>query len=560
MNPSNPFGSPQGGAFQAPSNTMKTGLFQSFGQQGSSNQSQTGGFYQPSAFGQPSPHGNTIFGQTPAFGQSSTQPSSLPTASHAPAFGQPSLGMSSSGFNTTPAFGQTSGPNQSSLFGQTPAFGQPSAFGQASGFSQQPQGFGKQTSGFGQQPTGFGTSQMASGSTTSVGQPQPMGFGPSMFGQPSSTNVTTSVFGTGQNVTQSRGFRSSKFSFKPANEALFKPIFSASPEPANPQTTSMSSSPFGSSGSQTSISTMSSSITTTCFPPLTGAKSGQLDFSFSQPAAAPSISAQNNPLTTGNSSGPSNTLQFTFSQPAAPSSSSTQASTTQPTTPSSFSFSAQGPLPQTTPLFRGTCFGQPSAFGDIKAKAEIGTDEKGQNLESQGDTNVFARLSKGTKRKEDLALPSTGSEKPATEEDAPAEADSPRHPSKRPLVRTRGPPRGLFSKALSDLRRDGPNPVKREATKDTEQPASTWEQTEGEEVQSQSDSLPVNPPTAQALARDLPEKTEESGETTKSFTLYHMSCAPKCVNKKSRIYRAQLNANVQNKNHSVTALTRLEDL
>lgn len=511
MNPPNPFGSPQGGAFQAPSNTMKTGLFQSFGQQSSSNQPQTGGFYQPSAFGQPSPHGNTIFGQTPAFGQSSTQPSSLPTVSHPPAFGQPSLGMNNSGFGsgTAPAFGQTSGPNQTSVFGQTPAFGQPSAFGQAPGFSQQPPGFGKQTSGFGQQPSGFGNSQMASGSTTASGQPQPMGFGQSMFGQPSSTSVTTSVFGKAQSVTQSRGFGSSKFSFKPANEALFKPIFSASPEPANPQTTSMSSSPFGSSGSQTSISTMSSSSsTTTGFPLLTGAKSGPLGFSFSQPAAAPSISAQNNPLTTGNSSGPSNNLQFTFSQPAAPSSSSTQESTTQPTTPSSFSFSAQAPLPQTTPLFGGTSFGQPSAFGDTKAKAENSTDEKGRNLEGQGDTNVFARLSKGTKRKEDLALPSSGSEKPATEEDVPAEADSPRHPSKRPLVRSRGPPRGLFSRALSDLRRDGPNPVRREATKDSQQQA--WEETEGEEIQTQSDNLPATPPTAQALARDVPEKAEES--------------------------------------------------
>lgn len=521
MNPSNPFGSPQGGAFQAPSNTLKSGLFQSFGQQSSTNQPQAMGFFPPSAFGQPSvlnqptPHGNTVFGQAPAFGQSSnvTQAPSLPAISQAPAFGQQPLGMSSSGFgsssSTAPAFGQTSGPNQSSVFGQTPSFGQPSAFGQAPGFNQQ-------ATGRVQQSSGFGNPQMTSGSTAALGQPQPLSFGQSVFGQPSSTSVTTSVFGAAQSATQSRGFGSSKFSFKPANEALFKPIFSASPEPTNPQTTSMSSSPFGTSGSQTSSSTTNSSSTTTTsgFSLLTGAKSGQLGFSFSQPAAAPSVSAQNNPLTTSNSSAPSNTLQFTFSQPAAPSSSSTKAPTTQPTTPSSFSFSAQALQTQAAPLFGGTNFGQPPAFGDTKAKADTSTEDKGSNLESPGDTNVFARLGKGTKRKEDPAAPSTGLEKSATgeeEEDVTAEADSPRHPSKRPLMRSRGPPAGLFGRALSALRRDGPKPVRREATKETQQQELKWEETEREEeVQAQGDDLPTAQPTAQGLTKDVLEKAEES--------------------------------------------------
>ncbi|XP_040004702.1 germinal-center associated nuclear protein [Xiphias gladius] len=518
MNPSNPFGSPQGGAFQAPSNTMKTGLFQSFGQQSSNNQPQTMGFFQPSAFGQPSvlnqssPHGNTMFGQAPAFGQSTSQPPSLPTISQAPAFGQPSLGMSSSGFGrgTAPAFGQSSGSNQSTVFGQTPAFGQTSAFGQAPGFGQQAPGFGKQPPGFGQQPAGFGNPQMASGATSALGQPQPLGFGQSAFGQPSSTSVTTSVFGKAQSVTQSRAFGSSEFSFKPANEALFKPIFSVSPEPANPQTTSMSSSPFGSSGNQTSSGTTSNSSTTTGFSMLTGDKSGPLGFSFSQPAAAPSISTQNNPLTTSNSSGPTNTLQFTFSQPAPPSSSNTKASTTQPTTPSSFSFSVKAPQPQTTPLFGGTNFGQPSAFGDTKDQTEISTDEKRNNLEALGDTNIFARFSKGAKRKEDPAVPSSGPEKPATEEDVPVEADSPRHPPKRPLMRSRGPPGGLFSRALSGLRREGPNPVRREATKETQQQALKWEETERQDINDEDDNLAATPPTVQALSRDVLEKAEES--------------------------------------------------
>uniref|UniRef100_A0A3B4XZI5 Germinal-center associated nuclear protein n=1 Tax=Seriola lalandi dorsalis TaxID=1841481 RepID=A0A3B4XZI5_SERLL len=412
MNPPNPFGSPQGGAFQAPSNTMKTGLFQTFGQQSST------------------------------FGQSSAQPT----------------------ISAAPAFGQTSGPNQSSVFGQTPAFGQTSAFGQAPGF--------------GQQPSGFGNSQMASGSTTVVGQPQPLGFGQPAFGQPSSTSVTTSAFGTAQSVTQSRAFAPSEFSFKPANEALFKPIFSASPEPANPQTTSMSSSPFGSSGNQTSTNTMSTSSTATGFSLLTGDKPGSLGFSFSQPAAAPSIPALNNPPTTSNSGGPANTLQFTFSQPAPLS--STKASTTQPTTPSSFSFTAKAPLPQTTSLFGGTNFGH--------------------NLEALADTNIFARFGKGTKRKDDPATPSSGPEKPATEEDVSAETDSPRHPPKRPLMRSRGPTGGLFSRALSGLRRDGTNPVRREATKEQ---GSKWDETGGEDVQGQGDDLTATPPAVQTLTREL---------------------------------------------------------
>uniref|UniRef100_A0A8C4IA11 Germinal-center associated nuclear protein n=1 Tax=Dicentrarchus labrax TaxID=13489 RepID=A0A8C4IA11_DICLA len=495
MNPSNPFGSPQGGAFQAPNNTMKTGLFPSFGQQNPSNQPQPMGFYQPSAFGQPSalnqppPHGNTIFGQAPAFGQS-TQPPSLPTVSQAPAFGQPSLGMSS-GFssNPAPAFGQTSGSNQSSVFGQTPAFGQPSAFG-----------------------------QMVSGSTAAIGQPQPLGFGQSVFGQPSSTTVTTSVFGAGQSVTQSRGFAPSKFSFKPATEALFKPIFSASPEPANPQTTSMSSSPFSSSVSQMTSSSSSTTTTTTGFPLLPGAKSGTLGFSFSQPAAAPSISTQNNPLTSGSSTGPSNNLQFTFSQPAALSSSSTQASATQPTTPSSFSFSAKAPEPQATPLFGGTNFGQPPPYVDTNAKAETNTDEKGSGIESLGDTNVFARLGKGTKRKEDPAAPSTGPETPVTEEEVPAESDSPRHPSKRPLMRSRGPPVGLFGRALNALRRDGPNPARREDTKDT--PQEEKEQESGELVRTESsESLGGMSPTdcTTIMCRNVPPAFNKKDIIEKHF-------------------------------------------
>ncbi|KAK5861477.1 hypothetical protein PBY51_022871 [Eleginops maclovinus] len=329
-----------------------------------------------------------------------------------------------------------------------------------------------------------------SGSTTTIGQPQPLSFGQTVFGQPSSTSVTTSGFGTTPSMTQSRDFGSSKYTFKPANEALFKPIFSASPEPANPQTTAMTSSPFGSTVSQTSSSSMGSSTTASVFSMTTGAKPGPPGFSFSQPAAAPSISSQNNPLTTGTSKAPSNPPTFTFSQPAAPSSSSTNESTTEPSTPSSFNFSATSLLPQALPLFGGTNFGQPPTYSDTRAKAE--TEERGSNL---GGTNVFARLGKGTKRKEDPTAPNTGPEKLATgeeEEEDVQGVDLPRQPSKRPLMRSRGPPAGLFGRALNCLRKDTTHP---------------------ESIQAQADESPATPPTAQARGRDVPEKAEESDST-----------------------------------------------
>uniref|UniRef100_A0A3B4XYK8 Germinal-center associated nuclear protein n=1 Tax=Seriola lalandi dorsalis TaxID=1841481 RepID=A0A3B4XYK8_SERLL len=371
MNPPNPFGSPQGGAFQAPSNTMKTGLFQTFGQQ---------------TFGQPS---------APAFGQSSAQP----TISQAPAFGQPSLGMSSSGFGrgAAPAFGQTSGPNQSS-------------------------------------PSGFGNSQMASGSTTVVGQPQPLGFGQPAFGQPSSTSVTTSAFGTAQSVTQSRAFAPSEFSFKPANEALFKPIFSASPEPANPQTTSITSS----------------------------------------------------------------------------------------------TATAKAPLPQTTSLFGGTNFGQPPPYPETKGQAETSTDEKRSNLEALADTNIFARFGKGTKRKDDPATPSSGPEKPATEEDVSAETDSPRHPPKRPLMRSRGPTGGLFSRAL----------IRREATKEQ---GSKWDETGGEDVQGQDAAKPSDPKleTVTPVKRGVRRESSDSlgGMSPTDCTTIQCRDLPAALNKKDTLMK-----------------------
>lgn len=467
MNPSNPFGNAQSGAFQAPNNALKSGIFQPvFGAPTTTSQPQTMGFF-TSGFAQPL--SSNMFGQAPAFGPSSAQ---------TPAFGQTSLGLGSSGFGggTAPAFGQNTAVNQSLVLG--PCFGQPPGFSQASGFGQQATTFGNQSSGFGKQQEAAPQFGQPSGSTTTSAL-----FGTSVFGQPPSSTSTTSLFGVSSNVTQTRAFGTNKYSFKPSNEALFKPIVSASPEPTNPQTTTMSSSPFGGGVAQTTTTTTSSSGLFSSSNP---------GFSFSQPAALHSASQT---LTSTSNTAP---LQFTFSQPAAPASSSNNTTTTstQPTTPSSFSFTSKTLQPQTKPIFSGTVFGQTSAFGEAKVKE---TDDKGSSAEPSAETNVFARL--GTKRKEDTP---TLIEKPVAEEDVPAEADVPRQPPKRPLVRSRGPPAELFGKALSGLRKEGTGPSKREAKK------LEWDDRDaggGNQERQRS----ATPPVVKTVTREIPEKTEETG-------------------------------------------------
>ncbi|XP_077404821.1 germinal-center associated nuclear protein [Vanacampus margaritifer] len=444
MNPSNPFGSPQGGGFQATSNT-NTNLFQSFGQQAPSNLPQNVNIFQAPAFGLPSASklsGTTMFGQSPSFGQQSLQSSSLQNLT--PAFSQPTLGASNSSFgsSTGPAFGSVTGPSQSSAFGPTPAFGQQSAFGQDTSFGQQSPGFGQKLPSFGQQATGFGNIQPVSASTASLAPPKQIGFGQSVFGQPPTTTAASIVFGA--TPTQSRGFGSG-FCFKPANEVLFKPIYSGSPEPTHPQTMPLSSLPFGSTTEKTSSNTAGSSSTITGF---SGTKSVSLGFSFSQPAAAPSLPVQNNPLTTVNNSA----LQFTFSQPAAPTSSNINIPITQPKTPSTFSFSTKTLQPQTSQLFGGTGIVQPSAFSNNKSTLD-------NKMTQEGDTNVFAQFRKGLKRKEEpAATVSNAVPEAIAEEDEITETVS--QSPKRPLMRTR-PPAGLFSRALTGLRKAA-TPVRQE--------------------------------------------------------------------------------------------------
>ncbi|KAM9776294.1 germinal-center associated nuclear protein [Syngnathus typhle] len=503
MNPSKPFG----GGFQAPSNANPS-LFPSFGQQPSGSLPRNVGIFQSSAFGLPSASivpGNIMFAQGPSFGQQAAQSSSF--SSQSPALSQRPVGASNAGFgcNAGPAFGAMSGSSQGSAFGQTPAFGQQSAFGQDPSFGQLSTGFGQKLPGFGQQPAVFGSTQNSSGSTAaSLVPPQQISFAHSVFGQAPSTTAAGSVFGT--TPTQSRGF-GSEFSFKPASEVLFKPIYSGSPEPSHPQTTPLSTlPPFGSTTEKTSSGTAgSSSSTITGF---SGAKLGSLGFSFSQPAAAPSLPLQNNPVTSGvSNSGPSSALQFTFSQPAAaPSTSNTNAPMGQPKTPSTFSFSTKPLQAQTAQLFGGNAIIQPSAFSDNQSKAEPGQRSQG------GDANVFAPFRKGTKRKEEdpaTSAPNAAAAPQAIAEEAETtDSSSPRQPPKRPLMRTR-PTAGLFSRALSGLRKAATTSVQQEGKEPLQQKAQLEELT-SQHPQVTREHATASTSAVQTMSTEVVEKAQES--------------------------------------------------
>lgn len=99
-------------------------------------------------------------------------------------------------------------------------------------------------------------------------------------------------------------------------------------------------------------------------------------------------------------------------------------------------------------------------------------------------------------------MTSSSVEKEVTEEGTSAESDSHRQQSKRPLVRSRAPPRGLFGRALSELRRDVSWVPKREAKH------LDWEETEGPETVRQRAATP--PATSAAVPREQVEKTLET--------------------------------------------------
>uniref|UniRef100_A0A8C9WGI3 Germinal-center associated nuclear protein n=1 Tax=Scleropages formosus TaxID=113540 RepID=A0A8C9WGI3_SCLFO len=464
MNSSNLFGTPQAqaqaqaGAFQAPAGQGRG--FSCFGQPPASGASF-------SAFSPPS-----SFGQAPAFEQRPAGPG------HGPLFGQP--GGTSSALSS--AFALSSGlSSQAPAFGQPPLgqLGTPGGFGAPLSGPPQSAAFGqfeqtRPTPGFGVSP---GISQAVSAMTAlPVSSGRPLGI--SQFSAP-----TTSV--------QNRGFGPSGFTFKSSDTALFKPIFSVSSKPSGSRVGTGSE---PSSSAQPAAPSMGGAVSSAAFLPRTGA-AGSLRFSFSPPAAAPSISAQSGSGLPSKDVLPAANLQFTVSQ-----------ATAVPSSPSLFSFapSTLQPLAQTTmPLFR--VFSQASAFSDLKAKTEAspGSGDKAATGEGLGEA-LFGSLGKGTKRKEETAEQATG-EGQAAEESLQAGLGAPRHPSKRPLIKSRGPTSGLFRNALSSVIRSSLQSAKRDSRKVEEPPP-------GKSLRGQRRQVMDPEPEAKT-----PAKCTQRGESTDSL-------------------------------------------
>lgn len=501
MNPNNIFGRQQG-AFQAPSNaSQSSGLFQSLSQQGTGGMMPNIGFGQKSPFGQPS-----AFSQPSAFAQGSVQASVFgPTSSfgQSPSFGQGGgLGQSSSFSSTSqgPAFGQQAVGQAPLVFGAPPppsiGQSQPPAFGQPTGFSPST-GFGQTTSGFGISSTNaqLPSNSISTGSQANFVQPS--------FGQPSAFATTSSAV-SGQNNPQPSAF-GTKFSFKPTNETVFKPIFSVSPVPPSVQPV-LAPEPFGSSvpvtGGTDSSGTGRSGVSL-----FTSVKPNTQDFSFSQPGAVPSASvtsASTFQAAGGMISG--NTPQFTFSQPANPSSSSsitTAQSTSISSNPSAFSFSAKVIQPQ-------IAFGQPSFVFD-GSKPEESQEVRNEEISGEGP---FGSLGKGMKRKEETSDPNARQGKISIVEEAQSESEGPRHPSKRALVRSRGATSGLFINALSGLMKASVSTAKKEER--------TIDRAPGERPDPPvlDVDATVNPPRSQAPIRHVLEKAETPGEFKHLFFIW----------------------------------------
>ncbi|KAK1165453.1 germinal-center associated nuclear protein [Acipenser oxyrinchus oxyrinchus] len=509
--PLQPLASSVSGVFQPlqPLASSVSGMFQS---QTGENPSfgQTSGFGQQTAFSQPGGFGQQMgfgqssgFGQTPAFGQSSGlgqnpvfgqstglgqsrgmtlaagqgqgQPPSYTQSTRlreTMAFETPSrLGQSTAGFAPPPSYTQSTGLGQSTVFGQSTGFGQnqgkQSTLGQSSGFTQpfaqstrfpQSAGFG-QSSSFPQvssapvpgsesgqairfsqpvvssfrQPPAFGLTSSTSSNAAST-----LGSQSVTFTLPSSS--TTGIFSTPSSSigkTKEAPCSFGNFKFKPSDTAVFKPIFSVSPEPANPQP---------------AASVVSSSSGFSLLSASTDAVPG---FTFSKPSAPPS----NNSVSANVSQDSS--LEFNFLLPTAHATGQTFVSTTSAST---FSFSEKvvDVPPATQPPFgsTGSGFEQPSntsAFGKLgKSEAAAGGQEE-VGSEGQGEV-AFGGLGKGTKRKEESV-----ERPPPQEESSKGSRDEPRCPPKRPLLKSRGPARGLFHSALSHVLKESGQSVNRES-------------------------------------------------------------------------------------------------
>lgn len=473
MNPSNVFGGQQ---FPGPNNssggpTSNPGFGQgpTFGQ--------FSNFRQPTNFAQASGQSSVFgqnFGQVPTFGQTTgTVQASFSPISQASAFGPTSSGQATHGFRTNAV---SAGHNQTSAFGQVQGFGPSSLFGQPNPVMQPMSSFGIAPNNLQPNPSSFNT-----------GGSQP-GFVQPTFGQPSLFGSVNPGQGNAQNV----GF-GPKSSFEPMTENVFKPISSVSPVPPSSQQPAPAVGVFGITKPVTGGSDTSGSTTSSLF---SSVKPAAVLFNFSQPAASSfaAVTTSQTEITVAN------TPQFTFSQPVTTSRSSNV--TNAPNTisvlnsPSTFSFS---PKPESKMSFSGpSAFGQPSAaFKDSKPAVNI--EVKSREEENSG-SSLFGVLGKSMKRKEEAAAPNVGQEKSSKIEDF--QDDGPRHPSKRTLMKGRGPTGGLFRSALSNVMKESVIATKRQV-RSTERTQEDKPSLSGTQA-----NMPITPPRPQAPIKHVLEKVE----------------------------------------------------
>ncbi|KAL4635621.1 germinal-center associated nuclear protein [Arapaima gigas] len=480
MNSSNLFGNPQAGAFQVPGGTDRgTGLV-SFGQTGSGASflafRQPTSFGQPPAFGQPTASGQgSVLRQPVAIssGQSSAFGLSPGLSTQTPTFGQQALGQGSTGFSAP-----LCGTSQSATFGQFGQTQSTSAFGVSASISQSPAGL-----------------------TAVSGSSKPLGFGQPSFGQPSMFLAPGSSF-------QSSAFVTSKSNFKPSESAVFKPIFSVSPEPSNTQVGVGSELP---SSAQPIATNLGSSRSSSGFSPLSKTSTGIQGFNFSQPAPAPLMSAQSGNSLPAKDVLPGSNLQFIFSQPATPVGSGGGAlsggvsqEAPEPNSSSSFNFtpSTLQPSTQSTrPLFGGF------------SQAAAGSREKGADGKSFGEV-AFGSLGKGTKRKEETTEQATVQGQ-AAEDSSQTRADAPRLSSKRPLNKSRGPS-CLFRNALSSLMKSTALSAKQESKKEEEQ-QSEWAEHEKPDVTPPASTPPIShtlttAPRSHPSIKEVAKRAEETAD------------------------------------------------
>ncbi|XP_006876177.1 PREDICTED: germinal-center associated nuclear protein [Chrysochloris asiatica] len=398
---------------------------------------------------------NPFSGQQPGV-FSTTSSSSLGAFNANPPFrfGQPSLFGQS---NTV--LGQSSGFSQVSSFPASSGVSHSSSV-QALGFSQTP------SVGLfsGHEPTSTFVATSGPSSSSMPGNP---GFN---FKSPTNLGVfpSTSHFGPEAGERASSGFGKTEFSFKPLENAVFRPILGAESEPEKTQ----SQIPSGGFTFSHPISSGSGGLASFSFPQVTSNSSTKSKFTFSKPVISSNSSSAFAPALSN---------QNVEEEKRAPKSlfGSSNSSFT------SFPISSSGSL------------------GDSFAGGKIGVRQGCQEAVSQMDP--LPSLTKGLKRKEDQDRSPRRHDRDTVEDlDPLSRGDHP--PDKRPVRLNR--PRGgtLFDRTLQDVLKSNKE-ISRLGNKEPKKEIGCVEYEEKDHM-----AMPGGSPSVLALSRHSGVNKEEETE------------------------------------------------